>query len=145
MDLFARTCNTERMNIARLLARIFLVIGGLIWAMMVFASNTAAKYADLTYTLTEVIEAGFSALLPLSIAIFVFVVGLFYERLAALLLLLAAAGTVVFGFVMGWETPLLWVNVLLVVVSPLVIAAVLFLLAARTQRICELEGVPVEE
>ena len=145
MDLFAKTCNTERMNIARLLARIFVVVGGLVWAMMLFASETAARYADLTYTFAEVVEAGFAAILPFSIAVFVFVVGLFYERLAALLLLLAAAGTVVFGVVASWESPVLWASVLIVVVSPLVIAAVLYLLAARTQHACELEGISVEE
>ena len=144
MELFSRTCNTERMNVERLLARAFVVIGGLVWAMMLFASNTAARYANLTYSLSEVVEAGFVALLPFSVAVFVFVIGLYYERLAALLLLLAAAGTIAYGFVAGWEGPVLWANVLLVVVSPLVIAAVLYLLAARTQRVCELEGVSVE-
>ncbi len=145
MDLLARTCSTERMNVARLLARAFVIVGGLVWAMMLFASETAARYGNLTYSLSEVVEAGFVALLPFSIAVLVFVIGLFYERLAALLLLLAAVATVAYGFVAGWEGAVLWANILLVIVSPLVVAAVLFLLAASTQRVCELEGVSVEE
>lgn len=145
MDWFVRTCNTERMNIERLLARGFVVVGGLIWTMMIFASGTAARYADLSYSFIEVIEAGVPALIPAAAAVLVFVIGLYWERIAALILMLGAVGTIVFGLISGWAEPVLWTNVLLVVVSPLVVAAVLFLLAARTQRVCELEALHAGE
>ncbi|MBS3956851.1 MAG: hypothetical protein KGZ40_04920 [Clostridiales bacterium] len=139
MDLFLRTCNAERMNIARIVGRGFVVIGGLVWTVMFFASETAARYADITYTLDDVVQAGIGAAIPAAVAVLVFVISLFYERLAALLLILAAIATVVYGVMATWE-PALWVTASLVIISPLVIGAALFLVAARTQRVCELEG-----
>ena len=138
MDLFLRTCNAERMNIARIVGRGFVVIGGLVWTLMLFASETAARYADITYTLDDVVQAGIGAAIPAAVAVLVFVISLYYERLAALLLIVAAIATVVYGVMATWE-PALWVTASLVIISPLVIGAALFLVAARTQRACELE------
>jgi len=61
-----------------------------------------------------------------------------------MLLVAAAVATVAYGIVAGWEGAVLWASIMLTIVAPLVVAAVLFLLAASTQRVCELEGVSVE-
>ncbi len=141
MELMARTCKQERMNVERLLARAFVVVGGLVWTVMLFASETAAKYTDFTYTLDEVVSAAGSALLPLSAAVLVFVVGLFYEKLAALILVVAVVGVVVWGVIAGW-TVALWIIMGIALIGPMLLAAVLFLLASRMQMICTLEGHP---
>jgi len=138
MSLLVRTCSTERMNVARLAARVALILGGFLWVAMAAAQTTVQKYADLTYSFNEVVNAGVSALLPAAIALGVFVLAIFYERLAAVVLLVAGGGVLAWGLIAGWET-LVWVSVMVVMVLPLVISAVLLLLAAATQRVCELE------
>ena len=141
MELMTRTCNYERMNLERLFARVFVVTGGLLWTVMLFASETAARYTNFTYTLDEVVSATGTALLPLAAAVFVFVIGLFYEKLAALILLLGAAGVVVWGVTAGWAAGL-WVTVGVVLIGPMLLAALLYLLASRMQTICTLESHP---
>lgn len=141
MELMARTCKQERMNVERLFARAFVVVGGLVWTVMLFASETAAKYTDFTYTLDEVVSAAGSALLPLAAAVLVFVVGLFYEKLAALILVVATVGVIVWGVMAGW-TAALWIIMGIALIGPMLLAAVLFLLASRMQMICTLEGHP---
>jgi hypothetical protein len=139
MSLLVRTCSTERMNASRLIARIFIVAGGLVWAMMFFAQATTQRYSNLTYTFHDVTKAGVSALLPLALTVAVFVMCLYYERLAAVVLFAAAGVVVVWGLIVGLG-PLLWMSVLLALVVPMAISASLLLLAASTQRVCELEG-----
>jgi hypothetical protein len=139
MDLLGRTCSTERMNAARIAARGFVIVGGIIWFLMLFAAATAARYANLTYGFEEVVRAGIGAWAPFLVTVGVFVLSLFYERLAAVTLLVAAALTIVWGVVSGWSEAGIWATVLVVVVAPLVISAALFFLAANTQRACELE------
>lgn len=141
MELMTRTCNYERMNVQRLLARAFVIAGGLIWTVMLFASETAAKYTDFTYTLEEVVAAAGTAFLPFAIAVLVFVVGLFYEKLAALLLVIASIGVVAWGVIASWTGPL-WVIMAIVLIGPMLLAALLFFLASRMQMVCSLEGHP---
>lgn len=141
MELMTRTCNYERMNVERLFARAFVVIGGLLWTMMLFASETAAKYTNFTYTLDEVVSAIGTALLPLAAAVLVFVIGLFYEKLAALILLLGAGGVVAWGVIAGWSVGV-WVTIGVVLVGPMLLAALLYLLASRMQTICTLDSHP---
>lgn len=141
MAVMTKTCNYERMNVERLFARGFVIFGGIVWTVMFFAAETAARYSGLTYTLEEVVRAAGSALLPLAAALLVFVVGWFYEKLAALLLLVGAIGMVAWGIAVGWAGPL-WVIMGVVLIGPMVLAAVLFLLASRMQMVCSLEGHP---
>jgi hypothetical protein len=141
MELMTRTCNYERMNVERLFARLFVVLGGVLWTVMLFASETAAKYTNFTYTLDEVVAAAGSAFLPLAASVLVFVVGWFYEKLAALLLLIASGGVVVWGVMAEW-TVSLWVIMGIALIGPMLLAALLFMLASRMQMICTLEGHP---
>jgi hypothetical protein len=139
MALLERTCNTEQMNFQRLAARIFVAIGGILWAFMFFASNTAARYSGFDYSPTEVLEAGVSALIPLAVTVIALAVGWFYEKLAALLLVAGAVGVVAWGVVASWEAGM-WMLMGIVIVAPMLVAALLFWLAARMQAICTLEG-----
>jgi len=139
MSLLVRTCSTERVNVSRLLARAMIAVGGAIWAVMFFSAASIQSYSNLTYNFSEVIAAGVSALIPLVLAVGVFVLAMFYERLAAVVLFVGAAAVVVYGVIMGWET-LLWASALLALAVPMVVSGALLLLAASTQRVCELEG-----
>ena len=139
MNLLVRTCSTDRMNVSRIAARILIVAGGLLWAIMFFAQASTQRYADLTYSFREITAAGVSALLPLAITVVVFVLCLYYENLAAVVLFAGAAAVVVYGVIAGWE-PLVWVSALAVLALPMVVSGALLLLAASTQRVCELEG-----
>ena len=139
MSLLVRTCSTERVNVSRILARAMIAVGGVIWAVMFFSAASVQSYSNLTYNFSEVMSAGVSALIPLILAIGVFVLAMFYERLAALILFVGAAGVVVYGIIMGWGA-LLWASALLALAVPMVVSGALLLLAASTQRVCELEG-----
>jgi len=139
MSLLVRTCSTERVNVSRLLARAMIAVGGAIWAVMFFSAASIQSYSNLTYNFSEVIAAGVSALIPLVLAVGVFVLAMFYERLAAVVLFVGAAAVVVYGVIMGWEA-LLWASALLALAVPMVVSGALLLLAASTQRVCELEG-----
>ena len=131
MELLARTCNTEILNAQRLFARIFVVVGGLFWVFMIWGAAYAYKGAPLTAALGgAAIYAGAIALL--------FVIGMFYENLAAALLTVGAGAIVVFGIISGWEVGI-WATVFFFFVVPMLVAAMLYFLAARMQAICTLE------
>ena len=139
MSILVRTCSTDRLNVSRLIARILIVVGGLTWAMMFFAQASTQKYADLTYSFREVINAGVSAFIPLVLTVGVFILCMYYEKLAAIVLFLGAGAVAVFGVISGWAL-LIWVSVLATLALPMVVAGTMLLLAASTQRVCELEG-----
>jgi hypothetical protein len=130
MELLARTCNTETMNAQRIMARAFVLIGGLFWVFMAWGAKWAYEGAPLTEALggALIYAAGIAA---------IFIVGLFYENLAAAILVVGAIAVVVFGIVTGWETGV-WATVLFFFVLPMLIAAALYYLAARMQKICEM-------
>lgn len=139
MSLLVRTCSTDRINVSRLVARTLIVIGGALWAIMVFAGNTTTGYSDATLPFRQILQGGVNALIPLAVTIAIFVLSLYYERLAAVVLFAGALGFLVWGAVMRWE-PNVWVSAAAFLVLPMVISGALLLLAASTQRVCELEG-----
>lgn len=130
MDLLAKTCNTEQMNAQRIFARIFLVIGGLFWVFMAWGTSWAYRGAPLTEAL------GGALIYAAGIAV-IFVIGMFYENIAALLLAVGAVAVVVFGVVMGWEVGV-WATVFFFFILPMLIASALYTLAARMQKICSM-------
>lgn len=130
MELLARTCKTEQMNVQRIFARIFVVIVGVLWAAMPWGYSWAYRGDTLGRTTVILLLS----LLPLAI---LFVLGLFYEQLAAALLLFGAVATVIWGLISGWSAGV-WGIMLVFYVLPMVIAGTLYILAARMQRICTL-------
>jgi hypothetical protein len=62
---------------------------------------------------------------------------MFYEYLAALILGAGAVGVVVYGVVMSWEAGV-WGTVFFFFILPMLIAATLYFLAARMQKICSM-------
>ena len=130
MELLARTCKMEQMNAQRLFARIFVVLGGLFWVFMIWGAAWAYKGAPFTEAISG------AAIYAAAIAV-LFIIGMFYENLAALILVVGAGAIVVFGFVSGWETGV-WATVIFFFVLPMLIAAALYYMAARMQKICNL-------
>ncbi len=130
MELLARTCRTDTMNVQRILARVFVVIGGLFWVFMAWGAAWAYQGAPFT-------EALRGALFYAALLVVVFVVGMYYEYIAAIILAAFAVGIVVWGVVSGWESGV-WATMFFVTILPAMIAAVLYSLAARMQRICTL-------
>jgi hypothetical protein len=142
MSLLVRTCSTERMNASRIAARVMIALGGMVWAIMFFSAASVQRYSNLTYTFTDITKAGIHSLLPLALTVGVFVLCMFYEKLAAVVLFVGAGAVVVWGILASLE-PLMWASVLVALALPMVISATLLLLAASTQRVCELEGTVV--
>lgn len=128
MELLARTCKLERMNVQRIFARVFVLGGGLFWVAMAWGTEWAYRGAPFTEALGGALlwAAGIGA---------VFAIGLFYEYVAAAILGVGAAAIVIAGIVLGWETGV-WAVVFFFFLLPMLIAAALYYLAARMQRRC---------
>lgn len=128
MELLARTCNTEQMNAFRIFARFFVVLGGLFWVSMIWGAKWAYEGAPLN-------EALGNALLWAALTAAIFIVGLFYEYIAAAVLAGGAVVVVALGIVVGWEAGV-WGTVFFFFILPMLVAAALYALSARMQRIC---------
>lgn len=138
MELLSRTCRTESMNVERIIARLFVVLGGLFWIFMLWGSQTGSGYSLGPLSSSEIRSALGSAAIPLAFTIAVFVLGLFFERLTALVLLLAASAVIIWGIVAAWESGV-WMMAIAILVAPILIAAALYWLAGRMQQICLME------
>lgn len=130
MELLSKVCNTDTMNLERLAARVFVALGGAFWIAAVFGM-------DFGYRGKGVLDAAQSALLPLAIVVVALGIGWFFENLAAVLLLAGVVAGVAWGVVTGWEAGVWWIMAG-VLFGPMAISALLFFLAARMQRVCEL-------
>lgn len=138
MELLSRTCKTESMNVERIIARLFVVLGGLFWIFMLWGSQTGSGYSLGPLTSAEVKNAIGTAAIPLVLTVIVFVLGLFFERLTALVLLVAAAAVVIWGIIAAWESGV-WMMAIAFLIAPMLIAAALYWLAGRMQQICLME------
>ncbi|TLM80217.1 MAG: hypothetical protein FDZ75_08505 [Actinobacteria bacterium] len=130
MEVLARTCNTERMNAERIFARIMLIIGGLFW----IAAAWGAQWAYIGAPFTKAL--GYALIFAVGVAV-VFIIGLFYENLAAMLLTAGAIAVVVWGIVAGWGTGV-WATMFFFAIVPMLVSAALYALAAQMQRTCEI-------
>ena len=139
MNLMLRTKDTGQLNIDRVFARLMVILGGIFWVWAFFGANTKASYSYFVYTLPEVERAATIALIPLAIVVFVFVLGMFYERLNGIVLVAIAAAMLIYGVVNHIGEVVLWVTAISVLVAPALIAAALYELAARRQEMQERE------
>ncbi len=118
----------ERRNVEHIAALLFTIIGGVFWIttalvgtqISLIGSSPAAAFVGLNEQL--------GAWLPLIYTVGVLIIGYFQERIAAMILAAGAVGTIVWGFLAGWETNV-WVIMMLFFVSPTIVAMVLFWLA----------------
>ena len=130
-------CNTERMSLQRAFARGFVVAGGLFWIIAAFAGRFFYNEAGTAVATRD-------AVYPFAATVAILVIGWTYERLAAVLLFAGASGVVAWGIMFGWE-PGLWFLMSVVLLAPMLIAAVLFLLAGRMEDACALEQLKASE
>lgn len=131
MELFARTCKMEQMNVQRIAARGFVLVGALFWGFAAGGAQWAYRGAPFT-------EALAYALMYAGAILAVFVLSLFLEQLAAWVLGIGSVAVVVLGIVGGWETGV-WAVMIFFFILPLLLASVLYFMAARMQKICELQ------
>jgi hypothetical protein len=130
MNLMVRTCNYDAMNAQRIFARGFVVAGGVFWVAASFGAMNS--YLGKTFA-----QSALTALIPLALAVVVFLVGWFYERLASVVLAVGAVGVILWGVLGGWEMGV-WLTMGVFLIAPIAISALLYLLAAQTQTVCEL-------
>ena len=121
-------CNADRLNAERLLARAFVVAGGLFWIIAAFAGPYFYDKAGTAIAIRD-------AVYPFAATVAALVIGWTYERLAAVVLFAGAAGVVGWGVMFGWEFGV-WFLMSVVLIAPMVIASVLFLLASRMETAC---------
>jgi hypothetical protein len=133
MDFTLRAKDTGEFNLSRVFARVLVVTGGAFWTFALLGAQNMA-YGAL-YSLPELAQGLMLASVPLLITIVMFVLGLFYERLTGVLLLVIAVIMVAWGAVAHWGEILLWITAFSFLVAPTGFAGVLYLLAARTQEL----------
>ncbi len=132
-------CHEVGLGLERLFARAFVVAGGLFWV----AASFAAEYG---FRANTPLVSARNALLPLTLTVVVFTLGLYNENATAGLLGVGVLGLCGWGLLSAWESGV-WVLMGLTLIGPMVIAAVLYFLAARMQTACNvaqrtaLEGV----
>jgi hypothetical protein len=135
VNLTTRTCKTDTMIFQRILARIFVILG----IVFTFWMGFGLKYAYQGQPLGQ--AAAFGLFLSAGLIV-IFVVGLFYELIAAVLLGVGALAIIVWGVVAGWSAGA-WGAMVLILVAPMVASALLYYFAAAMQKTCELQGVKV--
>jgi len=128
MDAHIET-HSNRMNMDRIFALAFVIAGGVFW--------TAASFAALY----SYVRAGASVALLAAFYVFAataatLVIGWFYERAAAALLVAASIAVVIWGAIASWELGV-WILMGIFLVGPMLTAAVLFALAHREQEVVE--------
>ncbi|HET6497603.1 MAG TPA: hypothetical protein VFH17_00915 [Coriobacteriia bacterium] len=127
----AKVADTRaRIAIERNVARGFVIAGGLFWS--------AASLAGLfVFEQNAMQGALMTALIPLVATAATLIIGWYYERVTAFLLVLATMGAVAWGVIYGFEFGL-WVIVTVFLLGPMLTAATLFWLARRDQDALEL-------
>jgi hypothetical protein len=113
------------LTLQRLFARLFVGAGGLFWTMAVFGG-------DFGYRDSSTLISARNALLPLALTLTVLAVGWLSEYAASALLMVTGVVVVAWGMAAGWEAGV-WGLMGITLLSPTVISAALYFLAARTQ------------
>lgn len=119
------------MNSERLAARLFVGVGIVLWATL--AGGAALVYSGNAGTSVAVAQA----VVLVAVNVIALAIGWFYENLAALLLFLFAAASVVWGVMMGWEAGV-WGLMAIMLIAPAIVAGLLFIMAAQMQKACDL-------
>jgi hypothetical protein len=122
------------MSVYRLVARLFVIAGGVFWVTAVFG-------ADWGYRGVSPLISARNALIPLLATLFILSIGWIYEYAASALLVASTAAVIAWGVVAGWEAGV-WALMVTTLIGPMVTSAVLFTMAARMEGVCAL--VPAE-
>lgn len=121
---------TLSIAVKRGIARAFVVAGGAFWSVASFAGLYSFRQSGATSALV-------AALYPLAACAVTLVIGWYYERVMAILLVLAAQAVIVYGVLYQFELGV-WVLMTITLLGPVLTAAVLFWLARGDQEAFEL-------
>lgn len=136
----ARVGATEarrRVAVERGTARAFVIAGGVFWSIASLGGLYSFAVTGTNYALV-------AALLPLLASIATLVVGWYYERITAALLLIGSIGVVAWGVIYQLD-PGAWAIVTLALIGPMLTASTLFWMARVDQDAYEQSAsVPLE-
>ena len=127
------SCNLDRMTLERIVARSFVVVGGVFWIAAALAAGRGFVGGDGS------IMSSTTVLFPLVLTLAILAIGWFYEYAASAILVAGSVSVATWGIVAGWE-PGVWMLMITTLLVPMLISAALFFLAARMQGICSLES-----
>ena len=116
----------HRIQLERGFARGFVIAGGLFWAVATFAGLNI--FGD-----TGVAAAMLGAFFPLVATLATLVIGWYYERFTAVMLVLASFAAVAWGVSASFEMGV-WVIMTIALIGPMMTAATLFWMARREQE-----------
>jgi hypothetical protein len=119
-----------RIAVERGIARGFVLAGGAFWAIASFAGLYSFRETGVASALTV-------AFIVLAACAATLIVGWYFERTTAALLMLASLAVVVWGVVYQFEMGV-WMLMTLALIGPMMTSAVLFWLARREQDAYEL-------
>lgn len=125
MDEATTPEQTVMEDVGRLAARGFVIGGGVFWALTAFSGPYVFHGVDMAESLR-------TALWPFLAAVVILFVGWTYERLAAVLLFGASVAVLVWGSLFAWEIGV-WILMSFVLIAPMMLAGILFLLAAHAE------------
>ena len=120
----------HRISLERGFARGFVVAGGLFWAVAAFAGAYSFRQTGMSFALI-------AAFIPLVATAATLIIGWYFERVTAALLVVASLAVVLWGVAAAFEVGV-WTIVTFALVGPMMTAAVLFWLARRDQEAFEL-------
>lgn len=115
-----------RIAVERGVARAFVIAGGVFWSIAAFAGL-------YSFRTTGMAAALLAAFYPLVAILATLIVGWYFERFTAAMLVVASAAVVTWGVVYGFELGV-WILVSLALIVPMLTAATLFWLARRDQE-----------
>ena len=119
-----------RIATERWTARAFVIGGGAFWSIAAFAGLYSFRETGMMY-------AVLTALIPLAAVAVTLVVGWFYERIAAALLMLASFAVVGYGVIHQFELGV-WIIMGFFLIGPMMTSSALFWMARRDQEAFEL-------
>lgn len=112
-------------------ARVFVVAGAAFWSVATYAELHSLQLGS-----ASVGNAMLAAFIPLGASLATLVVGWYWERLTAALLVAGAVAAVAWGVIYQF-TPLIWMIVTFSLIGPMLTAAILFWQARRDQEAYE--------
>jgi hypothetical protein len=126
----AQPVSETRISLERGFARAFVIAGGAFWAVAIFAGMYTFRQSGVAY-------AALGAFFPLVAVLATLVIGWYYERVVAALLVIASLAVVAWGVIFQFELGV-WMLMTLALIGPMMTAAVLFYLARRDQEAFDL-------
>jgi hypothetical protein len=115
--------------VKRGIARAFVVVGSVFWSIATFAELYSLRQ-------TGVGDATLAAFIPLGASLATLVIGWYWERFTAALLMVGAVAAIAWGVIYQFN-PTVWAIVTFSLIGPMLTASVLFWQARRDQEAYE--------